>query len=91
VPECHPEYALCGAKLIRHVLEHFSKKNSDSCEHGYTLLGPDQNARGLAQSKTLARMDMAIKNAKRLELRWPATAFSQDVSPQQFSVNKIAL
>jgi hypothetical protein len=55
------------------------------------LLGPDQSARGLAQSKTLARMDMAIENAKRLELRWPATAFFQDVSPQQFSVNKIAL
>jgi hypothetical protein len=39
------------------------------------LPGPDQSARGLAQSKTLARMTMALVNAKRLGLRWPSTAF----------------
>jgi hypothetical protein len=43
--------------------------------HGHTLLGPDQSARGLAQSKTLARMSMACVSAKRLGLRWPSTAF----------------
>jgi hypothetical protein len=47
------------------------------------LLGPDQSARGLAQSKTLARMAMAIVNAKRLGLRWPSTAFS----PERVSLN----
>jgi hypothetical protein len=36
---------------------------------------PGPKRQGLAQSKTLAQMDMAIKNAKRLELRWPATVF----------------
>jgi hypothetical protein len=36
---------------------------------------PDQSARGLAQSKTLARMAPALVNAKRLGLRWSATAF----------------
>ena len=41
---------------------------------------PDQSARGLAQSKTLARMAMAHVNAKRLGLRWPSTAFPKDVS-----------
>jgi hypothetical protein len=40
------------------------------------LLCPDQSARGLAQSKTLARRFMADVNAKRLGLRWPSTAFS---------------
>jgi hypothetical protein len=30
---------------------------------------------GLAQSKTLARMALALVNAKRLGLRWPGTAF----------------
>jgi hypothetical protein len=35
---------------------------------------PDQSARGLAQSKTLARMAMAFANAKHLGQRWPATA-----------------
>jgi hypothetical protein len=46
---------------------------------GVSLLGPDQSARGLAQSKTLARMAMALVNAKRLGLRWPSTAFPQNV------------
>jgi hypothetical protein len=31
----------------------------------------------LAQSKTLARTAMAFVNAKRLGVRWPATAFPQ--------------
>jgi len=43
--------------------------------HGRTLLCPDQSARGLAQSKTLARKVMACVSAKRLGLRWPSTAF----------------
>ena len=59
--------------------------------HGRVLLGPDQSARGLAQSKTLARRTMAHVNAKRLGLRWPSTAFPQAVSPKHFSENKIAL
>jgi hypothetical protein len=45
--------------------------------HGRTLLCPDQSARGLAQSKTLARRALACVNAKRLGLRWPSTAFPQ--------------
>jgi hypothetical protein len=71
-------------------LEHFYKKHSDSCERGRTLLCPDQSARGLAQSKTLARMAITRANAKRLGLRWPSTAFfsPQDMSPQHFSENK---
>jgi hypothetical protein len=48
---------------------------------GVSLLCPDQSARGLAQSKTLARMAMALVNAKRLGLRWPSTAFPQNVFP----------
>jgi hypothetical protein len=55
------------------------------------LLGPDQSARGLAQSKTLARMTMAFVNAKRLGLRWPATAFSKKVSGYRFHRTKIAI
>jgi hypothetical protein len=55
------------------------------------LLGPDQSARGLAQSKTLARMSMALVNAKRLGLRWPSTAFPKDTAPQPLSGNKIAI
>jgi hypothetical protein len=52
---------------------------------GRTLPGPDQSARGLAQSKTLARMALAFVNAKRLGLRWPSTAFPQRrVSPISF-------
>jgi hypothetical protein len=51
-----------------------------------TLLGPDQSARGLAQSKTLARMAMVLVNANRLGLRWPATAFlPRRVPPTAFS------
>jgi hypothetical protein len=49
--------------------------------HGRTLLGPDQSARGLAQSKTLARRAMTCVSAKRLGLRWPSTAFLQDGYP----------
>jgi hypothetical protein len=55
------------------------------------LLCPDQSARGLAQSKTLARMAIAFMNAKRLGLRRPSTAFPQDVSPEYFSENKTAI
>jgi hypothetical protein len=53
------------------------------------LLGPDQSARGLAQSKTLARMTMAFVNAKRLGLRWPSTAFPKDVSSPPHSFQEI--
>jgi hypothetical protein len=65
------------------ALEHFYKK-SVSCGHGRPLLCPDQSARGLAQSKTLARKAMACVNAKRLGLRWPPPLFPKDVSPQLF-------
>jgi hypothetical protein len=44
---------------------------------------PDQSARGLAQSKTLARRAMAFVNAKRLGLRQPSTAFL----PRRVSLN----
>jgi hypothetical protein len=47
------------------------------------LLCPDQSARGLAQSKTLARRALACVSAKRLGRRWPATAFS----PERVSLN----
>jgi hypothetical protein len=46
------------------------KKYGALCGRGRTLLSPDQSARGLAQSKTLARMIMALVCAKRLGLRW---------------------
>ena len=72
-------------------LEHFYKRHSASCGHGRTLLRPDQSARGLAQSKTLARMALALANAKRLGLRWPSTAFPQNMSPQHLSENIIAI
>jgi hypothetical protein len=63
-------------------LKRFYKRQSASCGHGRTLLGADQSARGLAQSKTLERMAMACVNAKRLGLRWPSTAFlPRRVSP----------
>jgi hypothetical protein len=73
------------------VLEHSYKKQSALCGCGRTLLCPDPSARGLAQFKTLARLSMALVNAKRLGLRWPSAAFPQDVTPQHFSENKIAI
>jgi hypothetical protein len=71
--------------------ESIPKKQSAICGRGRTLLCPDQSARGLAQSKTLARMAIAFMNAKRLGLRRPSTAFPQDVSPEYFSENKTAI
>jgi hypothetical protein len=54
----------------------FLKRHGASGERRRTLLDPDPSARGLAQSKTLARMTMVIENAKRFGRRWPSTAFS---------------
>src|ERR1035437_3787076 len=38
-----------------------------------------QSARGLAHSKTLARITKVFAGAERLGLRWPSTAFPPDV------------
>jgi hypothetical protein len=78
-------------QLHRSGLEHFYKRHGTSCGHGRTLPGPDQSARGLAQSKTLARIIMALVCAKRLGLRWPSTAFPIDVSLQQLLENNNAI
>jgi hypothetical protein len=88
ISDLNPQAAGAIRRLFN--LGHFYQRQSASCGHGRPLLGPGQSARGLAQSKTLARRAMACVSVKRLGLRGGPPHFFRNVAGYHLPQTKIA-